>query len=122
MYIRTSEELGRLLASYLYDSSMNWVGEYVLGEVAPWATSIDPFPAKPTVTFQVSDERMKKSFAPVTVSTPMPVCATLVDLTGNPATPPYAGVYDEEMILPEAYRRFASCTPPSRCDPVCRPS
>lgn len=99
MYIRTSEGLGRLPTSYLYDSSINGVGEYALGQVAPWAASIDPFPAKPTVTFQVSDERMKKAFAPVTVSTAMPVCTALVDLTGNPAMPPYAGVYDEEMIF-----------------------
>jgi len=99
MYIRTREELGRLPTSYLYDSSLTGVGEYVLGQVVPWAASIDPFPAKPTVTFEVSDERMKKAFAPVTVSTAMPVCTALVDLTGSPAMPPYAGVYDEEMIF-----------------------
>jgi len=99
MYVRTKDLLGRVPTSYLYDSSINGVGEYVLGQVAPWAASIDPFPAKPTVTFQVSDERMKKAFAPVTVSTAMPVGTALVDLTGNPAMPPYAGVYDEEMIF-----------------------
>jgi hypothetical protein len=75
-----------------------WVGA-ADGEVAPWAAGIDSFPAKPAVTFDVSDERMKKAFAPVTVSTAMPVCTALVDLTGDPAMPPYAGVYNQEMIF-----------------------
>jgi hypothetical protein len=35
MYIRTSEGLGRPPTSYLYDSSINGVGEYVLGQVTP---------------------------------------------------------------------------------------
>src|SRR5262245_14789582 len=35
MYIRTSEGLGRLTTSYLYDSSINGVGEYALGQVTP---------------------------------------------------------------------------------------
>lgn len=35
MYIRTSEGLGRLPTSYLYDSSINGVGEYVWGQVTP---------------------------------------------------------------------------------------
>ena len=35
MYVRTSEGLGRLPTSYLYDSSINGVGEYVLGQVTP---------------------------------------------------------------------------------------
>jgi hypothetical protein len=47
----------------------------------------------------LDDERMKKAFAPITVSTPMPVCTALVDLTGNPVMPPYAGVHDQEMIF-----------------------
>src|SRR5260370_41595788 len=55
-----------------------WVGA-ADGEVAPWAAGIDPFPAKPTVTFHISDDRMKKAFAPVTVGTAMPVCTALVD-------------------------------------------
>ena len=35
MYIRTGEGLGRLPTSYLYESSLNRLGEYVLGQVTP---------------------------------------------------------------------------------------
>jgi monoamine oxidase len=75
-----------------------WIGA-ADEEVAPWAAGIDPFPTKQTVTFDINDDRMIRAFAPVTVSTAMPVCTALVDLTGNPAMPPYAGVYDKEMIF-----------------------
>jgi monoamine oxidase len=68
-------------------------------QLAPWAAGIDPFPAAPTVAFDFSDDRMMKAFAPVTVSSVMPLCTALVDLTGDPVTPPYAGLYDKEMIF-----------------------
>jgi hypothetical protein len=85
---------------------------HVLGQVATWAASIDPFPAKSTVTFQGNDKRMQEAFAPVTVSSAMPVCTALVDLTGNPAMPPYAGMYDQEMLfagsVPKIYAMYAA--------------
>ncbi|MFZ0131685.1 MAG: serine hydrolase, partial [Desulfobacterales bacterium] len=69
------------------------------GGSAPWAAGIDPFPATPTVAFHVNDPDMLAAFAPVTTSTVNHLCAALVDLTGNPATPPYAGLNDEEMVF-----------------------
>jgi hypothetical protein len=74
-----------------------WVGA-ADGEVADWAAGIDLFPAEPTVAFHINDGRMVEAFAPVTVSTASHLCAALVDLTDNPAMPPYAGLNDEEMI------------------------
>jgi hypothetical protein len=68
-------------------------------EIPPWAAGIDPFPAKPTLSFRLDDPRMTRAFAPVTASTAMPVCTALVDLTGSPVMPPYAGVYDDELIF-----------------------
>ena len=75
-----------------------WVGA-ADGEVAHWAADIDPFPVEPTVVFNINDKRMTEAFAPLTVSTVSHLCAALVDLTGNPAIPPYAGLNDEEMIF-----------------------
>jgi LAS superfamily LD-carboxypeptidase LdcB len=75
-----------------------WIGA-ADEEVAPWAAGIDPFPAALTIAFNTNDIRMMKAFTSVTVSTPMPVCTALVDLTGNPVMPPYAGVHDEEMVF-----------------------
>ncbi len=65
-----------------------------------WAAGIDPFPTTPTVAFHVNNPDMTAAFAPVTVSTANHLCAALVDLTGYPAMPPYAGLNDEEMIYP----------------------
>jgi hypothetical protein len=69
------------------------------GGVAPWAAGIDAFPATPTLAFHVNEPGMLAAFAPVTTSTVNHLCAALVDLTGNPATPPYAGLNDEEMVF-----------------------
>ena len=69
------------------------------GGGADWAADIDPFPAEPTVAFHVDDPDMTSAFDPVTVSTANHLCAALVDLTGDPAMPPYVGLNDEEMIF-----------------------
>ena len=73
--------------------------EAIESEVPPWAAAIDPFPPKPTVTFILDDKRMTEAFAPVASGPVDHLCAALVDLTGNPATPPYAGHRDDEMIF-----------------------
>ncbi|MFO1206942.1 MAG: serine hydrolase [Burkholderiales bacterium] len=64
-----------------------------------WAADIDPFPTEPTVAFEVNEPAMTSAFDPVTVSTANHLCAALVDLTGNPTMPPYAGINDEEVIF-----------------------
>jgi V8-like Glu-specific endopeptidase len=69
------------------------------GEIPPWAAGIDPFPAKQTLSFRRDDPRMNRAFAAVPAGTAMPVCTALVDLTGNPAMPPYAGVFDDELLF-----------------------
>lgn len=68
-------------------------------EALPWAAGIDPFPVEATVAFHINEARMAQAFEPVTVSNASHLCAALVDLTGNPAMPPYAGLNDEEMIF-----------------------
>ena len=73
--------------------------EAIEGEVPPWAAAIDPFPAEPTIAFVVNDKRMTEAFAPVVTGSANHLCAALVDLTGNPAKPPYAGLNDTEMIF-----------------------
>jgi hypothetical protein len=69
------------------------------GSGADWAADIDPFPAEPAVAFHVNETGMTAAFEPVTVSTANHLCAALVDLTGDPAMPPYAGLNDEEMVF-----------------------
>jgi V8-like Glu-specific endopeptidase/soluble cytochrome b562 len=73
--------------------------EAMANEVPPWAAAIDPFPPKPTLTFVLDDKRMTEAFAPVASGPVDPLCAAVVDLTSNPATPPYAGHRDDEMIF-----------------------
>ena len=73
--------------------------EVVEGEVPPWAAAIDPFPPAPSLAFMLDDKRMTEAFAPVTVSSVNHLCAAVVDLTGDPATPPYAGLNDNEMVF-----------------------
>ena len=88
-----------------------WVGA-ADGEVGSWAAAIDPFPPEPTMVFNINDSRMTEAFAPVTVSSVSHLCAALVDLTGNPAIPPYAGLNDEEMLyagsLPKICAMYAA--------------
>ena len=69
------------------------------GGGADWAADIHPFPAEPTVAFEVNNAGMTAAFDPLTVSTANHLCAALVDLTGDPAMPPYAGLNDEEMVF-----------------------
>ena len=89
----------------------DWVGA-ADGEVAPWAAGIDPFPTGPTVAFRLNDARMIEAFEPVTVSNASHLCAALVDLTGAPVMPPYAGLNDKEMIyaasLPKIFTMYAA--------------
>jgi monoamine oxidase len=76
-----------------------WLAAASEEEVPAWAAAIDPFPAAPTLTFDAHDERMRKAFEPMTVSTVTHLCSALVDLTTESATPPYAGLNDQEMIF-----------------------
>jgi monoamine oxidase len=76
-----------------------WLAAASEEEVPAWAAAIDPFPDAPTLMFDAHDERMRKSFEPVTVSTVTHLCSALVDLTTESATPPYAGLNDQEMIF-----------------------
>ena len=89
----------------------DWVGA-ADGEVAPWAAGIDPFPTGSTVAFHLNDARMIEAFEPVTVSNASHLCAALVDLTGAPVMPPYAGLNDKEMIyaasLPKIFTMYAA--------------
>jgi hypothetical protein len=71
------------------------------GGAAPaWAADISPFPDAPTVAFVTNDQDMVDAFKPVAVNNTTHLCAAVVDLTGSPAIPPYAGVNDEEMLYP----------------------
>jgi V8-like Glu-specific endopeptidase len=79
-------------------SSQQWI-EAEQGGAAPWAAAIDPFPPEATLAFHTNDRRMTKAFEPVTASGVNHLCAALVDLSGNPAMPPYAGMHDEEMVF-----------------------
>jgi len=82
------------------------------GEVAPWAVGIDPFPTGPTLAFRLNDARMIEAFEPVTISNASHLCAALVDLTGAPVMPPYAGLNDKEMIyaasLPKIFTMYVA--------------
>jgi V8-like Glu-specific endopeptidase len=69
------------------------------GPVASWAAAIDPFPVTPTLAFHANEPAMVTAFASVTTSAVHHPCAALVDLTGNPTTPPYAGLNDDEMVF-----------------------
>jgi hypothetical protein len=66
--------------------------------VPAWATSIEPFPPKPVVDFELADHDLTAAFATVTSHNPTNLCAALVDLTGAPAKPPYAGLNDQDML------------------------
>jgi V8-like Glu-specific endopeptidase len=79
-------------------SSQQWL-EAEQGGVAPWAAAIDPFPPEATLAFLTKDRRMMRAFEPVTVSTASHLGAALVDLTGSPSMPPYAGLHDNEMVF-----------------------
>ena len=76
-----------------------WLATASEEEVPSWAAAIDPFPDAPTLTFDTHDERMRKAFEPVTGSTVTHLCAALVDLTTESASPPYAGLHDQEMVF-----------------------
>jgi len=66
--------------------------------VPTWAENIEPFPPKPVVDFAPNDADMKAAFATVAANNPTNLCAALVDLTGAPAKPPYAGLNDQDML------------------------
>jgi Beta-lactamase enzyme family len=68
-------------------------------EVAPWAAAIDPFPPAPSIAFVRDDARMTAAFAPVKAGSAKHLCSAVVDLTGDPAMPPYAGLNDDEMLF-----------------------
>ncbi|OQY99665.1 MAG: hypothetical protein B6D41_01150 [Chloroflexi bacterium UTCFX4] len=69
------------------------------GGVAQWADAIDPFPSMPTLAFHVNEPGMLDAFTPVTVSSASHLCCAIVDLTGSPIVPPYAGLNDREMVF-----------------------
>jgi monoamine oxidase len=93
------------------DTESEWVAA-ADEEIPDWAADVDPFPAEPIVAFNVNDRRMVEAFDPIRVSTVSHLCAALVDLTGNTAMPPYAGLNDEEMIyagsLPKICAMYAA--------------
>lgn len=95
----TPDDAGEREAERLDEQASPAGLEATEGEVAPWAAAIDPFPPEPGITFAVDDERMAQAFAPVTVSSVNHLCGAVVDLTGNPAMPPYAGLNDNEMVF-----------------------
>jgi hypothetical protein len=68
--------------------------------VPTWAQSIDLFPPKPVVDFETNNADMKTAFKDVTDHNPTNLCAALVDLTGAPIKPPYAGANDQDVLYP----------------------
>ena len=78
------------------------------GGVAHWAAGIDPFPAAPALKFELADPDMVAAFAPVTTGRVKHLCAAVVDLTGDPATPPYAGLNDQEMVFVGSMLKIAA--------------
>ena len=89
----------------------DWVGA-ADGEVAPWAAGIDPFPHRSDGGVPPQRCAHDEAFEPVTVSNANHLCAALVDLTGAPVMPPYAGLNDKEMIyagsLPKICAMYAA--------------
>ena len=95
----TTELSGYEISEGPFESSL-FEGQVGGGGDSPgWAAAIAPFPATPSLTFDVTDRAMLDAFAPVTTSRVNHLCAALVDLTGDPATPPYAGLHDTEMVF-----------------------
>ena len=68
--------------------------------VPDWATGIGPFPPPPAIDFDTADAGMATAFATVTAHNPTNLCVALVDLTGNPPKPRYAGINDQDMLYP----------------------
>lgn len=70
---------------------------------------IEPFPAAPSLQFTLNDtdllDRVGKVAALPDV---MDRCAALVDLTGSPAQPPYAGFNDNSMIFPGSLQKISA--------------
>jgi hypothetical protein len=80
------------------------------GGVAPaaWAKDIDPFPPpEPSIPLLLSDPGMTSAFTPL-IATHAQFCVALVDLTGDPVIPPYAGLNDHEMIFPGSLMKIAA--------------
>jgi Beta-lactamase enzyme family len=72
--------------------------------------TIDPFPsAAPPLVFHTNEEQLTGGMAEL-VDLPdfMIQCAGLVDLTGAPAMPPYAGFNDNEMIFPGSLQKIVA--------------
>lgn len=66
--------------------------------VPAWADAIDPFPASVTLSLDRANAAMTNAFAPVTVSTSNHLCAALTDVTGAPASAPFASLHEDEMV------------------------
>lgn len=66
--------------------------------VPAWADAIDPFPGVATVSIDSSNAGMTSAFAPVLTSTANHLCAAVADVTDAPASAPFAGLNEQEML------------------------
>ena len=76
--------------------------------VPDWANAISPFPTKPVLDFTTGDAKLTTAFATVTANNPTNLCVALVDVTGNPAKPPYAGSNDQEILFPGSMMKIGA--------------
>ncbi|KQW89185.1 hypothetical protein ASC94_22315 [Massilia sp. Root418] len=63
-----------------------------------WADAVDPFPGSVALSIDRGNVAMNAAFAPVAGSTSNHLCAALADVTGAPASAPFAGLHDDEMV------------------------
>jgi hypothetical protein len=72
------------------------------------AQDIGPFPAAPSVPFTRGDTDLNDRVAQVAALPDlMNRCAALVDLTGDPVQPPFAGFNDDRMIYPGSLQKIS---------------
>ena len=64
------------------------------------ASVVDPFPTAPyALTFDTSDAKLNAAMAAIAAKASLKkMCAAVVDLTGNPTNPPYAGLNDDDLL------------------------
>lgn len=109
-YLRALSHLCREAAeeSEVEAPSQEW--DVPHGGKTPKPPVIDPFPASPPpLGFDTGNATMNSMMAALAGDAAVSgLCAGLVDLTGNPTNPPYAGLNDQDMVFIGSMQKIAA--------------
>ncbi|HUC09277.1 MAG TPA: trypsin-like peptidase domain-containing protein [Stellaceae bacterium] len=83
--------------------------EWDVPPAAAVSVGVDPFPSLLPLTLDRSNATMNARMAAVASDPALStLCAALVDLTGNPAHPPYAGFNDQDMVFVGSLQKISA--------------